>query len=563
MRNFTLLITLIISLSIPAFLTAQGTYNPNQIIVDFAEGVSQADIDAYLDLINGTIVDQIDDDKFLIEIESFPIEYTDINGEEVVFYNVINIIERDQNNADIDHSNLNFDISGSPLTFQELIESLPVDSYSPIPGYLNNYPGVLSCPGIFMNRKVKVGIIDTGIDHGHSFLTDYVVYEANVINDQFSAIDDNGHGTGVAGIIVGLAKSAGILPEFLEIYVIKALDENGVGSYFNLVKAVEMANDLDLDIINLSWGFRYDLDLPENISGGGPAAIVDWKLTTSKLEESIGAVTDRLVICGAGNDGYLFTETDDEDGFFYGPADFGLLNKLTVGALNQLNQIAEFSNRGLPIDVFAPGTGILAPTLNGHWANSNSGTSFSSAIVTGIAIQYFVNSGSESGGYSSNGSISLSSDFQLRQDIINNSINTGVYFVPINRRELILKIYAVDMTSVCTENNNLSISSFANSTQNYFTEEIEKNGGVSFQYFPNPFFENIKINILKLEKGEGRLSILKLNGENVFSKSFFIENDGDEYFISLNLTNLNLPSAMYLLKIQQENNIIIERINKY
>lgn len=195
----------------------------------------------------------------MVEVESFPIEYTDFNGVEVVLYNVVDIIENHQSNSEIDDTDLNYYVSSIPMDLGQIVESLPTDNYTPIPGYVDDYPGLLNCSSISQNQKVKVGIIDTGIDHYHSFITDYIIYENNVYNNDFTAIDDHGHGTSVAGIIAGLAQSAGITPEYLELYIIKAFDENGQGSYFNMIRAVEMANELDLDILNLSWGFSYDI----------------------------------------------------------------------------------------------------------------------------------------------------------------------------------------------------------------------------------------------------------------------------------------------------------------
>jgi hypothetical protein len=564
MRNFMLLIVLVISLSIPTNLLSQGTYDPNQIIIDFADDVLQADIDEYLDLINGTIIDQIDDGVFLVEIESFPIEYTDINGEEVVFYNVVDIIERDQNNADIDHSNLNFSISNLPLTFEELIESLPIDSYSPIPGFIDEYPGVLSCPNISMNRKVKVGIIDTGVDHGHSFITDYIVFEANIINDQFSAIDDHGHGTSVAGIIAGLAKSAGISSENLELYIIKALDENGVGSYFNMVKAVELANQLGLDILNLSWGFRYDLDLSEMPSLGGAVSSQLFEYTSSKLKESIEFIPSRLNICGAGNDGILFSGFNNNYNFHYGPADFPISNKITVGALNQFNEIAEFSNFGVPIHIFAPGTDILAPTLNGFWVSSNSGTSFSAAIITGVAVQFLINANYGLNEEVIEGQLSIINEYPLIEEIINNSANIGIYYVPKKRGYMALNINAVDISSSCNENSTL-MSSFSLSPQKLDFQDSNKKEGIdenSIRLSPNPFSNNIEINFLNLERGKGTISIMNWQGLKVFSEDLFISTSGNDYFRNLNLTNLNLPNGTYLLRLQQNDKLFTQRIIK-
>ncbi|KAA3633820.1 MAG: hypothetical protein DWQ02_12565, partial [Bacteroidetes bacterium] len=339
MKNLIHSFTLLVFLISTTFLTAQGTYNPNQIIIDFAEGVTPAEIDEYLDLIDGTIIDQIDDDIYLIEIASFPIQYTDVNGQEVVFYNVVDIIENDVVNSEIDDTNLNYDITSTPLDFEVLVESLPGETYTPIPDYVNDYPGLLSCNYFPQNQIVKIGIIDTGIDYDHTFITNYVAFEANVINGELLPIDDNGHGTQIAGIIAALAESSGISPDNLELYIIKAFDSNGQGNLFDMQKAIRIANELELDVLNLSWGFSYPVWIVEPLLNVIPINPV------SILKEEFNSFPG-IIVCGAGNDGNELLNYMHQ-GNHYGPADFELQDPrklLTVAGLNSNSDIASFWN---------------------------------------------------------------------------------------------------------------------------------------------------------------------------------------------------------------------------
>ena len=555
MKNLILFTALILSLISTTFLTAQGTYNPSQIIIDFADGVTSAEIDEYLDLIGGTIVDQIDNDIYLVEIASFPIQYTDVNGQEVVFYNVVEIIENENSSADIDDTNLNYNISSTPLNFLEIAESLPYGIYTPIPGTVDEYPGLLSCPNIPQSKKIKVAIIDTGIDHDHTFITEYVVYEANVYNNEPFAIDDNGHGTSVAGIIAGLAQASNISPDNLELYIIKALDTNGNGSLFDMVKAVEIARSLDVDILNLSWGFSYQL-ITQITPSGESGPYIDPSTT---LKNAISRFQG-VAVCGAGNDGVELPNSPTVDGR-YGPADFiyhDLSKLITVGALNIDNNLAVFSNfNNQVVDVYAPGVELLTPTLNGNWISNNSGTSFSSAIVTAsIALKLIGNQTEEIDDNENTEEIIIAHSNLIEENRSPvSSISIDHTIQNFNGDYFIGKI--IDISGLCSNSNNFSFyqSEIINSSR-VFNIRKNLNQGFDFNFSPNPAVNYLELTLLNLKKGELHFRFFDNSGKLIYSGQRVINNDYYFKSISIELSGGNFPSGIYRFQLSQGNEVV-------
>jgi subtilisin len=75
---------------------------------------------------------------------------------------------------------------------------------------------------------------------GHDFIN----------NDDDDLMDDNGHGTHVAGIIAATRNckgTVGIAPD-AEIYAIKVSDSRGRGSFSGLVKVINWAIENDMDV---------------------------------------------------------------------------------------------------------------------------------------------------------------------------------------------------------------------------------------------------------------------------------------------------------------------------
>ncbi len=157
----------------------------------------------------------------------------------------------------------------------------------------------------------------------------------------------HGHGTMVAGILAVMAPDAMIMP-------LRAFDDKGCGTTYNIAKAVKYAVSHGAQVINMSFG----------ISG-----------QTQTLKKTIGEAVNAgvTVVASAGNGNTAVPQ--------YPAAYPGVLG---VAATNLTDVKASFSNYGSTIFVSAPGSNIISGYPGGYYAEL-SGTSFSAPMVAAEA----------------------------------------------------------------------------------------------------------------------------------------------------------------------------------
>ena len=208
-------------------------------------------------------------------------------------------------------------------------------------------------------ETVVVAVVDTGVDYTHPDLVGRVdtANDYDFVNGDSDAMDDNGHGTHVSGIIAATADNniggAGVAPE-CKILPVKVLDSKGSGDTIGVAAGIRYAADAGAKIINLS------LAGPSDATMGDAVAYAQGK--------------GCIVVAAAGNDG-------SSAGASY-PARYA--NVVGVGATDSSNAHATFSNYGPGVDIAAPGVNVLSTVLGGGYA-SWSGTSMASPFVSAVA----------------------------------------------------------------------------------------------------------------------------------------------------------------------------------
>jgi len=275
-----------------------------------------------------------------------------------------------------------------------------VDSTTPDDPMFSSLWGLTNSRGLAAERgwlvstgssDVVVAVIDTGVDYTHPDLqanmwvnpgeipangvdddSNGYVDDVHGINASLKAVsrgdpmDDNGHGTHVAGTIGAVGGNGqGIVGvnQRVKLLGLKFLNSSGSGSLSDAITAIEYMIQLknrgvNIRVANNSWG------------GSGYSA-------------ALGDAIDRarnagiIFVAAAGNDG---ADNDVEPSY---PANFELENVVSVAAIDEDGNLASFSNYGASmVDIAAPGVGIYS-TFPGNRYARLSGTSMATPHVVG------------------------------------------------------------------------------------------------------------------------------------------------------------------------------------
>jgi len=242
--------------------------------------------------------------------------------------------------------------------------------------YLNSINAYSAWDITMGSSRIIVAVLDTGTDWMHAELGNGTDGYSNVnatlgwnyLTNNNNVISTNDHGTRVSGIlgaktnnsrgIAGISggnQSSGIT--VMPMVVINAQGE----------VSIPAVDDAIIDAVNN--GARVI-----NMSFGGPSS--------TALDAAIAyAIQKKVVLVAASGNDPLGNGL---------PVNYPASHKdvIAVGAINQLNNKADFSNYGTNLDVVAPGVDILSTTLNNDY-NSQDGTSFAAPQVAGIAALIF------------------------------------------------------------------------------------------------------------------------------------------------------------------------------
>ena len=230
------------------------------------------------------------------------------------------------------------------------------------------------------STNVVTAVIDTGVDYRHQDLAANIWSNADEVagngidddrngyvddtrgwdfaNNENDPMDDNGHGTHVAGTIgavgnngvgvTGVAWSALIMP-------LKFLDKSGSGALSDAIEAINYARVNGAKVINASWG------------GGAFSSALQSAIT--QYQQAGG-----IFVAASGNEGSNNSTTPSY------PANYA--GVISVGASTRSDALASFSNFGTNVQIVAPGQSILS-TLPGNAYGTLSGTSMATPHAAG------------------------------------------------------------------------------------------------------------------------------------------------------------------------------------
>ncbi len=195
-------------------------------------------------------------------------------------------------------------------------------------------------------------------DDGNGFVDD--VNGWDFVGNDADVTDTTGHGTRVAGVVAAAANGTGIVGIAPGVRIM-AIRVCGAGCPLgDIVAGLAYANAMGATIANMSF------------TGTGPFF--------APIGEMLAAdASGLLAVAASGNEGI---DIDPEPRY---PASFDLPNIISVGATNDDDDLADFSNYGSnSVDLGAPGERILT-AANGGATILADGTSYAAPYVAGVA----------------------------------------------------------------------------------------------------------------------------------------------------------------------------------
>jgi subtilisin family serine protease len=256
-------------------------------------------------------------------------------------------------------------------------------------------------------KGVRVAVLDTGIDTTHPDLSDAVVAQHCFtqngcaplnLNEGTSAEDDNGHGSGVAGIIASRGKVGpiGYAPG-VEIVAVKVNDSKDTGRDSDWLAGLDWvyANlaTLNVNIVNLSFGttmlFGPECDLREpalttaisNLVNAGVSVFASSGNNGSATMITIPACTTGVIAVGATYDSDLGMQPASGATYL---AQLGNVFPNCSDKQTAQDQVTCFTNSSSRLDLLAPGASITSDTLKGATQTSY-GTSQATPAAAGVA----------------------------------------------------------------------------------------------------------------------------------------------------------------------------------
>jgi thermitase len=359
MKKLQSLLILVIPVILITLSTAHAAeFKAGEVLVKYKDVTTTAHVNRSLDAIRGVKVEDLISANKLVRVQLLSNQ------------SVESALAQLQNNPDVEFAQPNFiyhattTVPNDPYFTQQWDLSNTAQVVpSPSPSTGPNDPDPTDNPGIAgkdMNLEaawdyvtdcsaVVVAVVDTGVDYNHEDLaanmwngpSPFLLHGVNFQDSTNDPMDNNGHGTHVAGTIGAVGNNglgtSGVCWK-VQLMAVKSLDATGSGLTSTIANGISWAATNGANVINLSLGTGTD------------DPTMDAAITSA---QTAGAV----VVAAAGNS----STSDDVTPFYPCSSSPTHPNLICVTALDQSYNLASFSNFGTTsVQVGAPGVNIVS-----------------------------------------------------------------------------------------------------------------------------------------------------------------------------------------------------------
>jgi subtilisin family serine protease len=233
------------------------------------------------------------------------------------------------------------DVPSAPRPIRPIATSSPFELAQTVPYGIDLVHARAVWP-VTKGKPVHVVVFDTGIDVTHPDLKRAYAGGYNTYDQSALPVDDNQHGTHVAGIIAAADNHVGVVgvaPD-VDLWAIKVLDKYGYGADENVIAGID-----------------FTLQKKKELGGNW---IVNFSFTSDTISDAEAEAIGKLITAGvlpvaaSGNVGFAQVE--------YPAAYPGVV---AVGAIDSNSVRADFSSYGAQLALVAPGVDVYSCVLVG------------------------------------------------------------------------------------------------------------------------------------------------------------------------------------------------------
>ena len=380
----------------------------------------------------------------------------------------------------------------------------------------------------YRGQGMTIAVLDDGFDQVNTnpifdslFLQNRLLGTRDFVTGDTMVFEDDTHGAWCLSTMAGLkpGKIIGTAPK-ANYWLLRTEDVSTetISEEYNWIRGAEFADSVGADVCTTSLGYtQFDVGAPS--LNNHVYADLNGKTAPMSIAANMAARKGMIVLNAAGNEG--------TSGWFFIAVPSDADSIITVGAVDSLGNHANFSSYGPTSD------GRTKPDLSARGQK---------AYVCGPGVSCFFGNGTSFATPVLAGAVTClwqSRKFATSQQIIkalratasnsaspNNSIGWGI-------------------PNMCT-----AASSTLLSVENLKNESSE------FKLFPNPFTNELKISLSRIEKNIS-ISICDVLGKNIYLE----EIDNPSAVISLNPANL-FNTGVYFITISSPSFIITKKIMK-